>query len=192
VHRGDPPRHLTVAVSPDMLRHDPRPGVTYTADPGPCLSKGIPAMALDHSFIGKTYAPTRPYEVSREKIREFADAIGERSELCRNADAARAAGYPDVIAPPTFLTVINLDALGVIINDSELGLDYQRMVHGGQSFTHHRPVCAGDRLVAFTQIENIVARVGNEFLTVCAEIRTEDGELVTTARASLVVRGEAA
>ncbi|PRX43899.1 acyl dehydratase [Prauserella shujinwangii] len=148
-------------------------------------------MPLDASFVGRTYPPTSSYEVSREKIVEFADAIGDGSALYRDPEAATAAGYPDVIAPPTFLTIINLAAINAIVADPELGLDYSRMVHGDQSFTHHRPVHAGDRLRLTTHIDEIFARAGNDFLTVRADIATEDGEPVCTTRAQLVVRGEA-
>jgi len=146
---------------------------------------------LDQSFIGRSYPPSSTYEVGREKIREFADAIGDENPLYRDPEAARAAGYPDVIAPPTFLTVINLAAINVIANDPELGLDYSRMVHGDQGFDYTRPVHAGDRLRLTTFVDDIMARAGNDFLTVRAEITDEDGALVCTTKAQLVVRGEA-
>ncbi|MFD2422236.1 MaoC family dehydratase N-terminal domain-containing protein [Amycolatopsis pigmentata] len=149
-------------------------------------------MPLDQSFIGRTYPPTSTYSVGREKIREFADAIGDGNALYHDPEAARAAGYPDVIAPPTFLTVINLAAINKIAEDPELGMDYSRMVHGDQSFQHVRPVHAGDELRLTTRIEDIMARAGNDFLTVTAEITDTDGALVCTTRAQLVVRGEAA
>jgi acyl dehydratase len=147
-------------------------------------------VALDESFTGRVYPPTSTYEVSREKIREFADAIGDESPLYRDVDAAKAAGYPDVIAPPTFLTVINLAAINAIVADPELGLDYSRMVHGDQTFTHVRPVHAGDILSLTTHIERIMARAGNDFINVRAEITDEHGQPVCTTRAQLVVRGE--
>ncbi|TNC28651.1 MaoC family dehydratase N-terminal domain-containing protein [Amycolatopsis alkalitolerans] len=146
-------------------------------------------MALDQSFIGRSYPPTSTYEVGREKIREFADAIGDENPIFRDVEAARAAGYPDVIAPPTFLTVINLAAINTIVADPELGLDYSRMVHGDQTFTHARPAHAGDRLRLTTFVEDIMARAGNDFLTVRAEITDAEGELVCTTKAQLVVRG---
>ncbi|MBK1784079.1 FAS1-like dehydratase domain-containing protein [Prauserella cavernicola] len=147
-------------------------------------------MPLDPSFIGRTYPPTSTYEVSREKIAEFADAIGDDSPLYRDTAAAEAAGYADVIAPPTFLTVINLAAINSIVADPELGLDYSRMVHGDQRFTHHRPVRAGDLLRLTTRIEDIFVRAGNDFLSVRADVETTDGEQVCTTHAQLVVRGE--
>jgi acyl dehydratase len=149
-------------------------------------------VGLDQSFIGRSYPPTSTYEVGREKIREFAEAIGDDNPLYRDPEAARAAGHPDVIAPPTFLTVINLAAINTIANDPELGLDYARMVHGDQSFRYTRPVHAGDRLQLTTHVEDVMARAGNDFLTVRADITDAGGELVCTTRAQLVVRGEGA
>jgi acyl dehydratase len=147
---------------------------------------------LDQSFIGRSYPPASSYEVGREKIREFAEAIGDDNPIYRDPEAARAAGHPDVIAPPTFLTVINLAAINTIANDPELGLDYSRMVHGDQSFRYTRPVRAGDRLWLTTHVEDIMTRAGNDFLTVRADITDADHEPVCTTRAQLVVRGEGA
>jgi acyl dehydratase len=146
-------------------------------------------MALDQSFKGRVYPPTWTYEVSREKIKEFADSIGDTNPIYLSSDAAKAAGYPDVIAPPTFLMIVNLKATNAIIHDPELGLDYGRMVHGDQSFSYVRPVHAGDRLTVTASVEDVMTRAGNDFLWIRADINTEDGERVCTARASLVVRG---
>jgi acyl dehydratase len=143
---------------------------------------------LDQSFIGRSYPPTSTYEVSREKIREFADAIGDTNPVYRDQDAARAAGHPDVIAPPTFITVVNIPAVNTVVADPALGLDYSRMVHGLQSFTYTRPVRAGDVLALTVTIDDIMDRAGNDFLTVRAEVNAADGELVCTTSAQLVVR----
>lgn len=130
--------------------------------------------------------------MSREKIKEFADAIGDDNPLYRDQEVAVAAGYPDVLAPPTFLTIINLAGINAIVADPELGLDYERMVHGDQRFTHARPVHAGDRLTLTTHLDDIFARAGHDFLTARAEVLDADGEHVCTTRAQLVVRGEQA
>ena len=147
-------------------------------------------MALDQSFKGRTYPPDWIYEVSREKIKEFAEAIGDPNPLFVDPEAAKAAGYPDVIAPPTFLMIVNMKATNQIIHDPELGLDYGRMVHADQNFYYTRPVRAGDRLTIASVVEDITARLGNDFLSIRAEINTEDGERVCTTRATLVVRGK--
>jgi acyl dehydratase len=148
-------------------------------------------MALDQSFKGRTYPPTWVYEVSREKIKEFADSIGDTNPIYLDPRAARTAGHLDVIAPPTFVTIINLRAIDVIIHDPELGLDYGRMVHYDQSFGYTRPVRAGDRLTVTAHVDDIMTRAGNDILSIRAEINTEDGEPVCTARATLVVRAAA-
>ncbi|RSM65728.1 MaoC family dehydratase N-terminal domain-containing protein [Amycolatopsis sp. WAC 01376] len=149
-------------------------------------------MALDQSFTGRAYPPTSTYEVSREKIREFADALGDTNPLYRDTEAAKAAGHPDVIAPPTFLTIINLASINAIVSDPELGLDYSRMVHGDQRFTYTRPVHAGDVLSLTTYIDNIMTRAGNDFINLRAEISGADGGPIATTYAQLVVRGEGA
>ncbi|WP_410639696.1 MaoC family dehydratase N-terminal domain-containing protein [Amycolatopsis sp. lyj-346] len=147
-------------------------------------------MPLDQSFAGRSYPPQTSYEVSREKIREFADAIGDANPVYRDPEAAREAGHPDVIAPPTFLTIINLASINAIVADPELGLDYSRMVHGDQGFTYTRPVFAGDVLEVTTHIDGIMNRAGNDFITLRADITDAAGQKVCTTRAQLVVRGE--
>src|SRR5437763_15789719 len=112
-------------------------------------------MPLDVSFVGRVYPPSPPYEVAREKIREFADAIGDPNPLYRSAAAAQALGHPDVIAPPTFPIVLTLPASRQVIADPELGLDYSRVVHGDQRFVYLRPIRAGDALTVVVSVEGI-------------------------------------
>jgi acyl dehydratase len=148
-------------------------------------------MALDQSFVGRTYAATEPYLVSREKIREFADAIGDPNPAYRSVEAARALGHPDVIAPPTFAVIVTSRASAHVVFDPELGLDYSRVVHGEQSFSYLRPVGAGDRLVAVTTVEQIRSVAGNDLLTLSCALATAEGEPVGTARSVIVARGTA-
>ncbi|SDJ79520.1 Acyl dehydratase [Actinopolyspora mzabensis] len=148
-------------------------------------------VPLDEGFIGREYPPSAPYEVAREKIREFAEAIKDESPLYRDTEAAKAAGYPDVIAPPTFAMRLSVLAQEAVVEDEQLGLDYSRVVHGHQAFRHHRPIRAGDVLVAVAHVDDIKARAGNDFLTVRAEIGTAEGEPVCTATSTLVARGTA-
>ncbi|SMC90591.1 FAS1-like dehydratase domain-containing protein [Kibdelosporangium aridum] len=145
-------------------------------------------MALDTSYIGRTYPASPVYEVSRAKIREFAEAIGDDNPLHTDPAAAQAAGYPDVVAPPTFLTIINLAAINIVITDPELGLDYGRMVHGDQRFTYTRQVHAGDQLRAVVHIDDIMYRAGNDFINLRADIWDASDQIVVVTRAQLVVR----
>ncbi len=146
-------------------------------------------MALDPSFIGRTYPAAEVYEVGREKIREFADAIGDPNPIYRDPAAARAAGHADVIAPPTFPIVITQRIGAQVVFDPELGLDYTRVVHGQQRFLVTRPIRAGDRLTGILTVDNIQAAAGNDLISTRVDVTTEAGEQVVTAFSTLVARG---
>lgn len=146
-------------------------------------------MPLDPSFIGRTYPPTRAYEVGREKIREFAAALGDNNPAYTDADAARRLGHPDVIAPPTFPVTLAMGALEQVINDPRLGLDFSRVVHGDQRFAYARPVRAGDVLRVTMTIENIRSAAGNDLISTRGDIATVDGEHVCSSYGTLVARG---
>ncbi len=146
-------------------------------------------MAINLDYAGRTFEPSEPYEVSRVKIAEFASAIGEPSPLCRDRAAARAAGYPDVIAPPTFAIVITSVASAKLIFDPGLGVNYAMVVHGEQSFTHARPLHAGDVVVGQSTLESIKQVRNMTTMATVTEVRTVDGEHVCTARAIVVERG---
>ena len=146
-------------------------------------------MAINTDYIGRTFEPSEPYEVSRVKIAEFADAIGEPSPLCRDRAAAQAAGYPDVIAPPTFAIVVSSANAGRITSDPGLGVNYAMIVHGEQRFTHSRPMHAGDVVVAQSTVASIRPLRNMTMLETVTEITTVDGEHVCTARSTLVERG---
>ncbi|AZK95906.1 MULTISPECIES: MaoC family dehydratase N-terminal domain-containing protein [Streptomyces] len=146
-------------------------------------------MALDQSFVGRSYPPTPPYEVGREKIREFADAVGDANPAYTDPEAAKALGHDDVIAPPTFAFAITYRAAGEVLRDPQLGLDYSRVVHGAQRFAYTRPVRAGDRLSVVSTIESIKSMAGNDVLDIRGEVHDESGEHVVTAWTKLVARG---
>ena len=96
-------------------------------------------MPVNADFQGRTYPPTEPYRVSAAKIREFAEAVGSTDPVHVDAEVARARGYADVIAPPTFAVLIAQQCDGQLIRDPEAGIDFSRVVHGEQKFVHHRP-----------------------------------------------------
>src|SRR3954447_10574311 len=98
-------------------------------------------MPLDQSYVGRSYPPTEPYQVGREKIREFARAIGATDPEHLDPEAARALGYADVVAPPTFPIILTMSSSHrQIVEDRELGIDYSRVVHGDQRFAYRRPI----------------------------------------------------
>ncbi len=146
-------------------------------------------MAINHDYVGRTFPPAEPYEVSRVKIAEFADAIGDPNPVYRDRAAAEAAGHSDVIAPPTFAIVISMASSGRAVMDPGLGLNYAMVVHGEQRFEYSRQIQAGDLLTAQVTISDIKAAGRNVLLTTRTDIRTVAGEHVCTAHSTLVERG---
>jgi acyl dehydratase len=150
-------------------------------------------VPLNRAAVGKAYRAEETFEVSREHIRRFADAIGDANPAYRDAAAARALGHPDVIAPPTYLTTVTLSLSGPNpIYDPEVGVDYARVVHGEMRFVHHRPARPGDVLTAVTTITDIRAVGANEVMTMTIDLSTTAGEAVCTAHNVVVSRGTAA
>ncbi|MUL41929.1 MaoC family dehydratase [Streptomonospora sp. PA3] len=148
-------------------------------------------MGINREHVGREYRSPQPYEVTRGKIREFAEAIGDPNPIYIDTATARAAGYGDVIAPPTFPVIMGMEGMSQAVVDPELRLDFSMVVHGDQSFAYQRPLQAGDVVETVTRIADIAALGGNERLTLESEMRTAEGELVVTAVNMLVVRGAA-
>src|SRR5437879_2009940 len=117
-------------------------------------------MPVSTAAIGKRY-PATIYAVGREKIREYALAVGETNPLYLDPEAARAAGHRDVVAPPMFAVVYSGGALGPAIFDPEVGIDFARMVHGGQEFRWGPLVVAGDEITTTVSVKDIAERAGN-------------------------------
>jgi acyl dehydratase len=146
-------------------------------------------MAVNAGFTGHTYPPTAPYGVGREKIREFAEAVGATDLVHIDQVQARARGYRDVIAPPTFAVLIAQQCERQFIADPEAGIDFSRLVHGEQRFVHHRPITAGDEIVGVLSVDSVKSVGGNAMVTTRSELSTLDGEPVCTATSTVVIRG---
>lgn len=146
---------------------------------------------MNRDCLGRQYAPTEPYVVTRRKIVEFADAIGDRNPIYRDVAAATAAGHKDVVAPPTFPIVLGAEGLDMVTADDELGLDFSAVVHGSQAFSYTRPVVTGDVLSSVTTVAEIKALGATEMITLDTTVTDEDGGHVVTTSSMLVVRGDA-
>ncbi len=144
-------------------------------------------MALKTDAVGKDY-PTVSYAVGREKIREFASAVGEGGPLHHDPEAARAAGYADVVAPPMFTVVYSSRALAPALFDPEVGIDFARMVHGGQEFLWGPPVVAGDEIATEVTVKDVSERGGMEFYVFESRSTNQDGETVCTGTWTNIVR----
>lgn len=141
---------------------------------------------------GRVYPPTQPYLVGREKVREFARAVLSESQIHLDPEAARAAGFADVVAPPTFAVTVQEATLAQLLADDEAGVDFTRVVHGDQRFTYTRPIVAGDELTATLTIAAVKQLGGHSMVTASSEIVDASGDHVVTAISTLVVRGEEA
>jgi acyl dehydratase len=145
-------------------------------------------VPVNTEAIGKTYEPTR-YAVGREKIREYAAAVGETNALHYDVDAARAAGYADVVAPPMFAVVFSSRAVGPALFDPDVGLNFAMMVHGGQEFRWGPVVVAGDEITTAASVKDISERGGMGFYVFESVSKNQDGETVCTATWTNIVRG---
>ncbi|MBX3196336.1 MAG: MaoC family dehydratase N-terminal domain-containing protein [Schumannella sp.] len=147
-------------------------------------------MPVNPELQGRSYPATAPYLVGREKVREFARAVLATSPLHHDPDAARAAGYSDVVAPPTFPIVLTDATLQQLLADGDAGVDFSRVVHGDQRFTYSRAIVAGDELVARMTVTSVKVLAGNAMVTSATEITDPSGAHVVTSTSTLVVRGD--
>ncbi len=145
-------------------------------------------MAVNTDAIGKIYPPAS-YVVGREKVREYARAVGESNALHLDVEAARAAGYEDVVAPPMFVVVYSFPAVLPALFDPDVGIDFSRMVHGGQEFEWGPLVVAGDEIATTTTVADVSERRGNGFFVFATESVNQRGETVCSGRWSNIVRG---
>ncbi len=147
-------------------------------------------MPVNAELAGRSYPPAPPYLVGREKVREFARAVLASSPLSLDPEAARAAGYADVVAPPTFAVVVQEHTLAQLLADPDAGIEFARVVHGDQRFTFTRPIVAGDELIATLTVTSVKSLGGHSMVTAESSIVDADGQHVVTAISTLVVRGE--
>jgi acyl dehydratase len=139
---------------------------------------------------GKKYPATDPYLVGREKIREFAHAVKSVNPMNLDVFAAQAAGYTDIIAPPTFAVVIQERSLATVLADPEADIDFSRVVHGDQRFVHVRPIVAGDELTSVLKVASVKSLGAHSMITFETEVFDIENQLVCTAISTLVVRGD--
>ncbi len=144
-------------------------------------------MSIKADAVGKSYEPL-VYAVGREKIREYAASVGETNPLHHDLEAARAAGYADLVAPPMFAVIYAGRSVMPAIFDPEVGINFAMMVHGGQEFRWGAPVIARDEIASTTTVKNISERAGLAFYVFESESTNQRGEHVCTGIWSNIVR----
>ena len=142
---------------------------------------------MDTSKKGRKYPPFT-YEVGLEKIREYANAVGEAERVHHDREAATGAGFRDVVAPPMFAVVYSAGAVAPGILDPELGINLARMLHGSQEFEWGEPVCAGDRIETTAEVKDLYEKDGRQFYVFESVSRNQDGQEVVRATWTNIVR----
>lgn len=145
---------------------------------------------MNPELQGREFPATEPYLVGREKIREFASAVFSTSAINFEPSAAIAAGYPDVVAPPTFAVVVQERTLAQLLAAPDAGIDFSRVVHGDQRFSYSRPIVAGDELTARLTVSSVKTLGPHSMVTAESAITDMAGAHVVTAISTLVVRGD--
>lgn len=177
------------------LSRQPVPEPVEGRDPGQHSANTPPirltAVPVNPDLQGRVFPPTAPYLVGREKVREFARAVFATNPLHHDVVTANAAGYADVVAPPTFPVVVQEATLAQLLAEPDAGIDFSRVVHGEQRFAYSRPIVAGDELTATLTVASIKTLGGNAMVTAESAIADRSGAHVVTAVSTLVVRGDA-
>ena len=144
---------------------------------------------IDKKYIGLV-SPVRVIDVERGQIRLFAKAIGETDPIHFDDDAARAAGHPAIIAPPTFAVCLATLVPEDVTSMEAIGVDRRRALHGEQAFQYFRPIYAGDRMTIQTRISDIYAKKGGalDFIVYDTDLHNQRGELTVSFRMVAVQR----
>jgi acyl dehydratase len=138
--------------------------------------------------VGKTWDPAS-FEVEAERVEQYASAVGEESQVHHDAEAAKAAGFRDLVAPPMFCVVYSAPAMGRAILDPEVGINFPAMVHGGQEFVWGEPVCAGDVITTAATCKQIYERDGRGFYVFESTSTNQDGAETVRGTWTNIVRG---
>ena len=145
-------------------------------------------MALKTDAIGKEW-PGTTYQVGREKIKEYASALGIDNPVHFDVGEAHRAGFRDVVAPPMFAVVYSSPAVAPAILDPEVELNFAAMVHGGQEFVWDEPACSGDEITTTAKCLSIEEKDGKGFYVFETNSVNQDGAQVARGTWTLIVRG---
>ncbi|MGW9737327.1 FAS1-like dehydratase domain-containing protein [Micrococcus luteus] len=148
-------------------------------------------MSVNPGIAGRCYPPSPPYHVGREMIRAFAQAVWADDPAHHDLDAARRHGYGDLVAPPTFvISVSQRVEFGTVVADPEAGIDFSRVLHADQRFTHVRPIVAGDALSVAVEVSSVRRLGGNDMVGIRSTVTDASGETVAVVSSTMLVRGE--
>nr|WP_181244111.1 MaoC family dehydratase N-terminal domain-containing protein [Gulosibacter molinativorax] len=147
-------------------------------------------MTVNPELMGRRFELSEPYQVGREHVREFARAVFATNPIHTDLEAARNAGYADLVAPPTFTAVLQDRGLQLLLADPMVTFELKNIVHGDQKYEFMRPVVAGDLLTTELEVTKVIARGRVNMIQATTVIRDINGEIVVTSLATLVIGGE--
>jgi acyl dehydratase len=145
-------------------------------------------MPVNKDAIGKQWPPVT-YQASRAKIAEYANVIGAENPVHFDREAALAAGFSDVVAPPMFCVVYSAPAMGPAVLDPDVGMNLAAMVHGGQEFEWGEPVCSGDEITTTASCTDIYEKDGKGFYVFESTSVNQDGKPTVRGIWTNIVRG---
>jgi acyl dehydratase len=146
-------------------------------------------MSVNTEAIGTEW-PATTYTIGSEKIREYASAVGETNPVYDDPDAAKAAGFRDLVAPPMFCVVYSNAAMAAAMLDPEVGIDFDKLVHGEQQFEWGEPVCAGDVITTTATLTEVTEKMKMGFYVFETESTNQDGEQTVLGTWTDIVRGD--
>jgi acyl dehydratase len=151
-------------------------------------------MTLNRAYIGRTWQSPEVYEVSREKLRDYAVAIGEPHPAYLDPAVAAGLGHPDVVAPVTFVAALWARMNTWPLREPDIGRSKEpNMVIGEQHLVSYRPIWPGDRLMFSATVKDIRDIGGkHELMEMELLLTTLDGERVAAIRELAISRGTAA
>jgi acyl dehydratase len=147
-------------------------------------------VPVNPELQGRVFPPVPSYLVGREKVREVSRAVFATNPINVDPEAARAAGYADVVGTPTFAVVLQEATLAQLLAEPDAGIDFSRVVHGDQRFSYSRPIVAGDELTATLTVASVKSLGGHSMVTAESNVVDQTGAHVVTATSTLVVRGD--
>jgi acyl dehydratase len=145
-------------------------------------------MAVNTEAIGREW-PSSTYQVSREKIKEYATVLGIENPAHFDVEAAHAAGFRDVVAPPMFCVVYALPALAPAVFDPDVGINFAALVHGAQDFEWDEPACSGDEITTTPKCLEIEEKGGMGFYVFESVSVNQNGARTVRGVWTNIVRG---
>jgi acyl dehydratase len=145
-------------------------------------------MPVNEDAVGKRW-PEAEFEVDADRIKQYAEAVGEENPIYHDSEAAKAAGFRNQVAPPMFCVVYSAEAMAPAILDPDIGINLPMMVHGGQEFAWGEPVCAGDTITTAATCKEIYEKDGKGFYVFESVSTNQQGQQTVKATWTNIVRG---